>query len=412
MSSPRVVIIGAGIGGLSAALELLDLGMPGSDIMVYDAGLGAGCLSSYTSRLGRICETGAGRYNRSLHPRADLLIKRFQVEVEPYRFQVLRRSGLTEKPSLTAAHQKAIAGSDSFYTGLAAALGTARADWFCTLSGYEAIRDRRFPGVGGIEVATTHPETADPEAAQQDDWLAPAFGFDTLTVRVRDFLRDAGVGIRQYTRLLAARHRNGQLELELLADGAARFRTSAGSLILAIPPVELAAIDLAYPDGRPAWLADLVDVPLFKGFLLFDEPWWAGSEIDQACVIAGNQLQKIYFDTRRVHVSFYSDSWNAGYWNTLRGSGDDVFIGTVAAKAEEAVGRRLPRLRTRDEVVCRFWPVGISYLAAGSSFDGPGCARLGPAVFLASAALTDKPGWIEGTLASATTAADLAASAG
>jgi hypothetical protein len=52
-----VTVVGAGIGGLSVALSLLDAGAVGAeDITIVDASPGSGRLHTYTGRLGHACE--------------------------------------------------------------------------------------------------------------------------------------------------------------------------------------------------------------------------------------------------------------------------------------------------------------------------------------------------------------------
>jgi protoporphyrinogen oxidase len=97
LRSIPVTVIGGGIGGLSVALSLLDAGaVAAADITIVDASPGSGKLHTYTSRLGHVCELGAGRYSPRLHPRLDALVTRFGIDTAPHVFTIKYQSGQAE----------------------------------------------------------------------------------------------------------------------------------------------------------------------------------------------------------------------------------------------------------------------------------------------------------------------------
>ena len=148
-----VTVIGGGIGGLSVALSLLDAGaVAAADITIVDANPGSGRLHTYTGRLGHVCELGAGRYSPRLHPRLDALVTRFGIDTAPHVFTIKYQSGQAEADEFSTMDLAGLAGQGSFYDALAGSLGMAKADRFCSLTGYEAVRDRRFPVAGGMDV--------------------------------------------------------------------------------------------------------------------------------------------------------------------------------------------------------------------------------------------------------------------
>ncbi|HEY3646544.1 MAG TPA: FAD-dependent oxidoreductase [Streptosporangiaceae bacterium] len=398
-----VTVIGGGIGGLSVALSLLDAGAAAAaDITIVDASPGSGRLHTYTGRLGHVCELGAGRYSPRLHPRLDALVTRFGIDTAPHVFTIKYQSGQAEADEFSAMDLAGLDGQGSFYDALAGPLGMARADRFCSLTGYEAIRDRRFPVAGGMDVISTHPE-AFRSAAHRSAWVAPATGFTGLVHALRDYLVDQGVTMLHSTRLVAAETCPQGLDLEFLTSDRRRLHRVTEQVVLAIPPAELLSLRLPVHPKVFGWLPDLVTVPLFKGFLTFREPWWQDSDLDGCCVVTDNELQKLYFDTgrRTIYFYFYCDSSNSDYWATLRSSGDSVFRDTLEAKIEQAVGRELPDLKYAEELVTRHWPIGITYLEHGTAFDSTGCLRIAERIQFSTGAFTGNPGWIEGVLANA-----------
>jgi len=144
LRSIPVTVIGGGIGGLSVALSLLDAGaVAAADITIVDASPGSGRLHTYTGRLGHVCELGAGRYSPRLHPRLDALVTRFGIDTVPHVFTIKYQSGQAEADEFSTTDLAGLDGQGSFYDALAGSLGMAKADRFCSLTGYEAIRDRR-----------------------------------------------------------------------------------------------------------------------------------------------------------------------------------------------------------------------------------------------------------------------------
>ena len=396
-----VTIVGGGIGGLSVALSLLDSGAVGAeDITIVDASPGSGRLHTYTGRLGHVCELGAGRYNPRLHPRLDALVTRFGIDTAPHVFTIKYTSGQAEADEFSAMDLTGLDDQASFYDALAGRLGMAQADRFCSLTGYEAIRDRRFPVVGGLDLISTHPE-AFGSAAHRSAWVAPAAGFTGLVDALRDYLAARGVTMLRSTRLVAAESSPRGLDLDLLTNERCRLHLVTEQLVLAIPPAELLSLCLPVHPRTFDWLPQLVTVPLSKGFLTFREPWWQDSDLDDCCFVTDNELQKLYFDTGRRTIYFYCDSSNSSYWAALRASGDRVFRDTLVAKIEQAVGRELPELKHAEEFVSRDWPIGITYLEHGTPFDGAGCVRVAERILFSTGAFTGSPGWIEGVLANA-----------
>ena len=396
-----VTVVGGGIGGLSVALSLLDAGaVSAADITIVDANPAGGRLHTYTGRLGHVCELGAGRYNPRLHPRLDALVRRFGIDVAPHAFTIKYQSGQAEVDEFSAMDLTGLDSQAGFYDALAGRLGRAKADRFCSLTGYEAIRDRRFPAVGGLDVISTHPE-AFRSAAYRSGWVAPAEGFGALVDALRDYLGGQGVTMLHSTRLIAAESSPQGLHLELLAGDRRRLQLVTEQVVLAIPPAELLSLRMPVHPKTFDWLPHLVTVPLSKGFLTFRQPWWKDSDLDGCCFVTDNELQKLYFDTGRRTIYFYCDSSNSSYWATLRAAGDSVFRDTLAAKIEQAVGRELPDLKHAEEFVSRDWPIGITYLEHGTPFDATGCVRLAERILFSTGAFTGNPGWIEGVLANA-----------
>ncbi|MEV6524470.1 FAD-dependent oxidoreductase [Longispora sp. NPDC051575] len=400
MHTRRTAVVGAGIGGLGVALGLLDKGLvAGPELTVLDAEPGSGRIQTHTSPQGAVCDLGAARYNPLLHPSLHGLLDRFGVRTRPYVHRV--RYPTDEVARFAAADLSALGGhGGSFLEALSEVLGAPAADRFCASTGYGLLRDHRFSAPWGLEIVTTHPEVFRAEA-YRGAWRAPVAGLGALVRGIRDHLRGAGVRFLQPARLVGVRDGSGGLDLDILAGNGARRELAVEQLVLAVPPGAVPAIRLPVDPAGFDWYPHLVDVPMFKGYLVFHDAWWRRYDLDQVCVVADNELQKIFFDSAGRTVSFYCDSANADLLNRLRAGDTRTFHREVAARIEQAVGRRLPQLAGLTDLVCRYWPAGVTYLGRGAPAVGPGCVRIADRILLGTCAFSRNPGWVEGALDSA-----------
>ena len=166
---PRVTIVGAGASGLLSALALIDSGRyAGPEVLLLDATLQTGRVCTYVTPSGSAVELGAGRINEILHPRAWDLFERYDMMVEPLDY-ALRYAHATpaEISAFKSIDLERLPNEASFIESLAAATNLELADRFCTLSGYEALRDKRLPRRAGIDMhrTTLSPSSAWPTAS-------------------------------------------------------------------------------------------------------------------------------------------------------------------------------------------------------------------------------------------------------
>jgi monoamine oxidase len=398
------LVIGAGIGGLAVARELLGRGIPGHRIVVVGESLG-GRLQTVTTAAGEHLEIGAGRYSRVLHPRLDRLVRTGRLAVDPFAFDVSHCTTSTPRQALNGFELADLPAGGSFLDALAARIGARAAADFVTATGYEALRDRDFPVAGGVEVASTHPEcTGEPARLQ---WVRPHDGFGGLIDRLAAGLRRVGVRFRTGARVGAVRLGRDSVAVELQRGGwTLPHRITARTAVLAMATTEVDALELP-ADADLSWRSATRRIGLFKCFLVYNSPWWDALGLRQRCLITGDRMQKLYFDSARRSIFFYCDSGNSDYWARLTGA---ALEREAFHLIESAAGGHLPNdLRRPLEVHRRYWPAGIAYLTDDATRPTNGVVALTDNVLLTSDSLTDNPGWIESALLAAENTATLAA---
>jgi monoamine oxidase len=146
-------------------------------------------------------------------------------------------------------------------------------------------------------------------------------------------------------------------------------------------------------------------VPLFKGFLTYDHPWWDSFGFRNTCLITSDAAQKVYFDSTGRTIFCYADSRNARMWQRAVAGGRARVETEVTRRVAKASGLPLSSLTQFTDSACTAWAAGISYV--GTERPDPGLGRLAPGIGLVTDAITRLPGWLEGSFEAANRAWDL-----
>lgn len=406
VGSVDVLVIGVGVGGLATATELLRRGVPGRRIAVVGGSLG-GRLRTVATTAGDRLETGAGRCSRVLHPRLDRLMHRENLPVDPFAFAVSHCGTGTPGQVLGGLDLATLPAGGGFFDALVARVGPAAADAFVTATGYAALRDKDFPVAGGVEVARTHPECG--SDAARHVWVRPRAGFGALVDRLVADLRRRDVAVRAGTTISTLRRAGDAVTVEMRSGAWRRPRQiTARTVVLAMAPTEVDGLGLP-ADADLSWRPDARRIGLFKCFLTYDSAWWDTAGLRERCLITGNRLQKLYFDSSRRSIFFYCDGENSRYWSRMDAQS---LSREVFRSIEEVAGRHVSTdLRRPTQVHSRYWPTGIAYLTQACRLPVTGVTALTDNILLASDSFTGNPGWIEGALEAAHAAGTLAARA-
>jgi tryptophan oxidase VioA len=390
----KVAVAGGGIGGIATVLELLETrGMSGTDIVLIEGPAPAGRLSTVTTPTGQ-CERGAGRFSLVLHPRLTALTERHAVRTRPFHFRV-EYAFAARVEALGGLNLKADPDSPyaCFDDYMVAEYGRELTEALASAVGYQALREHRFPAIGGVELVTTHPESF-LGSAFAETWVTPTDGFEALVRTLRASVLRHGVRILESDRVTRISEHTDGVDITVRGLRSRERLVQADQLVLAVPPRDVQAIRF---DSRVdlAWIADLVTVDLFKGTFFYDEPWWDLYDLQDTVVITDDELRKIYFDSKNSTVFIYTDNYPSVFWHHQTARLDE-FASEALGGIRLATGLPLDALKAYTSISTAFWPAGVVYSQTGSSL--PTSLAISERVAVVSDALSDWPGWIEGAL--------------
>ncbi|MCP3064207.1 FAD-dependent oxidoreductase [Myxococcus sp. K38C18041901] len=397
-----ICIVGAGIGGLTCAARLA--AAPSSNhlsIKVFDLNTHVGGrILSRKLDCGEIAELGAARYSPQLHPRFQALMHGFQHRHETYPFtqaefqghtQGRLRATLLELLCLLEAHPH-----DSFLGFVSHYLGEGEARRTIKAMGYDALLLPMVSASMAYGIIKKHPETQGLLDDTGNQWRYAPAGYGQLLARLQKQAQSDRVEFRMEHCLHSISRFGDSYLLAFSHRGSSQFHR-ARHLILAIPPSAMSRLNLGFPTRwSPHQYGSL---PLFKGFLTFDTPWWRDLQLTDKVLVVDNPLRKLYFKGRK-YVQFYTDGENATYWRDCVEQGEDVYLSKVRACMEQVLplgGKPLPPIKDHFH---KHWSHGVEF-SLEPRVRQPGALLHRDGVIACSDAYTPHGGWMEGGLLSA-----------
>ncbi len=402
-----VSIVGAGVTGIACAHQLRTNGFGGA-ISVFDKeGASGGRLVSKRNSTGDfIYEMGAGRFNEREHPHVRDICRDFNLAVERFSYQATyHQSGasvVTSAPAQLLAHIMTVApryfGQNKYFHEFCAEhLEPGALELLTTLSGYNTLTHPKLPVEGALGILLRHPETHSLFNGNMDGWYYIKDGFQQITEKLWDEV-DETVDFRNKAELQKiSRNKNGKYILSFKTKGIDLI-TITDAVIMATPLQDAYAIEGMDVLIEGKLQADLQEVPLVKGFIQFDRPWWNDHGYKNNCVISDTPIRKLYLNDQHNVAWFYCDGQSAlELGKLLQGSDEKVIMRLIINHLETPVP-----LANVIDYEHKFWQRGISFNAhpdTGKTVRD--FAAVAPNLLLCSDVLTDHLGWIEGGLISA-----------
>lgn len=394
-----ICIIGAGIGGLTCAARLGKRGIGKHlRIRVFDQNATVGGrIQSQKIDGAEIAELGAARYSPQLHPHFQQLMQGSGLRHAVYPFtQALFHDGVQEqlKATLLGLHSMLKEHpNDSFLEFLSQYLGADEATRMIKATGYDALLLPMVSATMAYDIIKKHPETQHFTENAANQWLYATDGYGELLGQLQRQAQEAGVEFQLEHRLLSLQKSGADHVLAFQHMGATLLH-SARHLILSIPPSAMAPLNLDFP---AAWSPFQYDsLPLFKGFLTFDTPWWQALGLGDKVLMADNPLRKIYFKSDK-YLLFYTDSDSATYWRDSLQQGEHVYLQRVRSHLEQALplaGQPLPPIKTH---FYKHWPHGVEFCLEPEA-EHPPVLLHQDGIISCSDAYTPHCGWMEGSL--------------
>ncbi len=252
------------------------------------------------------------------------------------------------------------------------------------------------------DIIKTHPETQDVTENTSNQWLYATDGYGGLLDQLQRQAQAAGVEFHLKHRLLSVEKSGAEHVLAFNHMGDTQIHR-ARHLIMAIPPSAMARLNLNFP---AAWSPFQYDyLPLFKGFLTFDEAWWQDLGLTDKVLMADNPLRKVYFKSDK-YLLFYTDSKSAIYWRDSLELGEDVYLERVRKHLEAVLplnGQPLPPIKGH---FYKHWPHGVEFCLEPEA-EHPTALLHQDGIIACSDAYTPHCAWMEGSLISARQASRL-----
>ncbi|NRR29329.1 FAD-dependent oxidoreductase [Oxalobacteraceae bacterium] len=403
-----ICIVGAGIAGLTCAARLIQSAIGENlRIRVFDLNTAVGGrIRSRKIAGGEIAELGAARYSPQLHPRFQQLMQGSGLAHAVYPFtEAVFQDRMREKLKATLLSLSAMLKEhphDSFLDFASQYLGAAQAVRIIKATGYDALLLPMVSAPMAFDIIKKHPETQDFTGNAGNEWRYATGGYGELLAQLQRQAQAAGVEFQLEHRLLSV-EKSGAEHILAFHHKGDTLRHRARHLIMAIPPTAMQRLNLDFP---AAWSPfQYGSLPLFKGFLSFDEAWWQALGLSDKVLMAENPLRKIYFKGDK-YVLFYTDSSSASYWQDSLALGEDIYLERVRRHLEEVLplnGQPLPPIKDH---FYQHWPHGVEFCLAPEA-EHPAALQHRDGIIACSDAYTSHCGWMEGSLISAHHASEL-----
>lgn len=397
-----ICIVGAGLGGLSCATGLLNAGLGkhlGMRVFDADTAIG-GRIRSHQVDADEIAELGAARYSPQLHPQFQQLMQDsgqanaiypFTQVVSPGRTHDKLKATLLSLAPMVKAHPNV-----SFLDFASHYLGPAEATRMIKATGYDALLLPVVSAAMAYDIIKKHPETQHVTENSANQWLYATDGYSHLLGQLQRQAIDAGVDFKLGHRVLSVERDGDEYLLAVRHMGDTQiYRTR--HLVLTMPPTAMARLNLDFPAAFSPFQYD--SLPLFKGFLLFENAWWESLGLTDKVLMADNPLRKVYFKGGKYLV-FYTDSASATYWRDCLEQGEDVYLDRVRHYLKEVLplnGQPLPQIKAH---FYKHWPHGVEFCVEPEA-EHPGALLHRDGIISCSDAYTPHCGWMEGSLISA-----------
>lgn len=387
-----VIVVGAGIGGLMVAKQLINID---KQIGIFEENQSpGGRLYSINS-----LDLGAGRFCFDNHLILRQLANEFHLSLESFDYELYYGKDHEEKLEKQKNRVKNLYNLNNLFQGsfieeIRKLLGDHEAEALCTYAGYDTLKDPSLPFSVGCSVALNHPESLSNVGKR---WVKFQGGFQTLSSKLFECLKLSRCHFYYEHKLLKIIKSGSGYELSF-KQGNHLLKVQCDKAILAIPLSSLGQFDL---DGV-SFLKQIRDVPLFKCFLKYPVSWWKTKQMEGKCLITPFPMRKLYFSKTEPLIWYYADGISANLWRKRVAQKDWIH----RLKEELAAITHIKEIPDPSHCYYKYWDVGVSFWHHSYQFHTP-CNHLeiAPDLFICSDLFTSFPGWVEGSLISASSIA-------
>ncbi|MBV8047732.1 MAG: FAD-dependent oxidoreductase [Paludibacterium sp.] len=395
-----ICIVGAGIGGLYCATQLAEApACRGLSIRVFDLfDEVGGRIRSRVAASGPVVDMGAERFCPLRHPGVQRLMRRYGQTCVPYPFAAAHGDPSATRALRALWRDLPALRHGPFLAELSRRHGRETAFAMIRALGYDALLQPTVSTAMAHDIVGSHPETQALAGLGGNRWFCAEAGLQRLMRAMQLHAQAAGIAFCLRHRLLAVTRTPRGYCLNL-SDGHERAQTyEARHVLLALPPSALHLLNLDFPQAwGPARFGSL---PLFKGFLFFDEPWWLARGLGDQMRVVDNPLRKVYFRGDR-YLFFYTDSDSAGFWRSCLADGEKCYQTTVRRHLADALGLAATAIPPPNDYLQQYWSHGVEFTQPMGARPPLALQHADGGLIACSDAYTAQGGWMEGSLQSA-----------
>ncbi|UTH74306.1 FAD-dependent oxidoreductase [Chromobacterium sp. IIBBL 290-4] len=351
---------------------------------------------------GSVVELGAGRYSPHWHPNFHQALQQHGIRSVTFPFTKINVENAAQQDMRILLREMegnlAAFGHMPFMDFVARFHGEGRAFDLIRSLGYDALFLPIISAEMAYDIIGKHPEVQNIAGQDEHPWFSAADGFNDLTDSLQQYAQAQGVQFHLGLRLIETRGGAGRHELVLLDESGEKHILRCRFLVLAMPPSALSKAGVDFP---AAWGETRYgSLPLFKAFLVYEQPWWDALGLRDQVRIVDNPLRKIYFKGDR-HVFFYTDSAAADYWRVTLSDGEAWYLEHVRSCLAQALDLPLEAVPLPASHVQQYWPHGVEFCRDAGAGHAPAIQHPESAIIACSDAFTEHCGWMEGALISA-----------
>ncbi|STR45074.1 flavin monoamine oxidase family protein [Iodobacter fluviatilis] len=408
LNNKVISIVGAGISGLSCALKLAGSKLSkGYTIRIFENGERTGGRAHSIKVNDFSIDLGAGRFSPVLHPNVSKLVNELAEKTEVFPFTKIvcphpQHNGLKEilaqlKPKIVSSY------NESFFQFLCNHLGNEKSHAIINGLGYDSLYLPQISPEIAYDIIEKHPEIQCFSENAGYEWFNLVDGFAALVKSLYERAAILGVEFHFEHQLVSLQTKSNSTLLEFSGRDQQEIWHNSNYTVLALPPTAMASLDLDFPSHWSDFTYG--SIPLFKGFIFFDHPWWQDYDLENKVTIIDNPLRKLYFKSDK-YIFFYTDSAYADFWHEETKKSDAEYINTVMNLISMALNIPINELPWPVANKFKYWPSGVEFAIETSPEHPPVLSKNNGTIIAASDAYTPHCGWMEGGILAGRNAAD------
>ncbi|MDP5212115.1 FAD-dependent oxidoreductase [Pseudoalteromonas tunicata] len=393
-----ISIVGAGVSGIICALTLANFHLGSKKtIRVFEHKRRVGGRAHAIKIQEQFIDLGAGRFSPQLHKNINELVAHFNIENESFPFTQLTRpqelhSQLKEilnklKP-MCDEHK-----DDSFINFLTAYLGEDQSKDIINALGYDSLALPFITPNIAYDIIEKHPEIQGFSDNAGYTWRNLKEGFCTLPQILYDRAVELGVEFHFDYELITIDNHEKTPALTLKTSNDDIVRITQGDMIVTLPPTAMSRLNCNFPQDWTHYTYG--SIPLFKGFLFYEKPWWQDLSLTDHVIITNNPIRKLYFKDKR-YIFFYTDSDFANYWQETSQHGEAHYLKTIKEFMADAIQCDVDHIPDPIEHTHKYWIHGVEFSKECSPTHPLSFVHKKSKIISASDAYTPHCGWMEG----------------